>query len=78
MQKLSIRKLDEGTYEVGPRHNGPSVVVPAKNKSDALKQAKAKLYQRPHLQQELAQAQVTHDFNRTEEAIKYRKEVIHG
>jgi hypothetical protein len=79
MKKLSVRKLDTGAYEVGPRGNGPSVVVSALSKAEALVSGKARLRQlHPGLKDKLQLAAVAHDTHRTVERMKWSQEQKKG
>ena len=43
MKRLSIRRRDVGSYEVGPTGHGPTAMVSGYNRKDALKRGKAAL-----------------------------------
>jgi hypothetical protein len=46
MRRLSVRRRDAGSFEVGPAGHGPTVVVAAPDRRVALKRGKALLRQK--------------------------------
>jgi hypothetical protein len=50
MRRLSVRSRGDGAFEVGPAGHGPTVVVNARDKRDALKRGKDKLRQRGQIE----------------------------
>ena len=55
MRRLSVRQRDAGTFEVGPAGHGPSVMVSARDRHDALKRGK-ELLRSKHLLVSAAEA----------------------
>ncbi|KKL10154.1 hypothetical protein LCGC14_2558670 [marine sediment metagenome] len=56
MRRLSIRKRGPASFEVGPNGHGPTVMVGAMNKANALKKARALLTERGQLHEASAQS----------------------